>query len=193
MMIVQCLAQALMPIGIACVLGRDDVGLAVAFFFTFAAGVLSGMFTLAAGTVEECGDLLAMSPHGARLFRLGKILSGTLFPLLLAVLVSFGLLAAREPGYAAAVFFAALPLGFASSLCAETFAQPVKPGVRPKLMADPLMMIPLLGTQIISGTIAGGCVFAAELSGSMLAVALVASYLVLLIAVGLAQLRKPMF
>ncbi len=53
MMTVQCLAQALMPIGIACVLGRDDVGRAVAFFVIFAAGVLSGMFTIAAGTVEE--------------------------------------------------------------------------------------------------------------------------------------------
>src|SRR6202041_1371495 len=44
MMMVQCLAQSLMPIGIACVLGRDDVARGVAFFVIFAAGVLAGMF-----------------------------------------------------------------------------------------------------------------------------------------------------
>lgn len=38
MMMVQCLAQSLMPIGVACVLGRDDLGRAVAFFVIFAAG-----------------------------------------------------------------------------------------------------------------------------------------------------------
>ncbi len=96
MMTVQCLAQALMPIGIACVLGRDDVGRAVAFFVIFAAGVLSGMFTIAAGTVEECEDLLAMSPRPLRLFRYGKMVSGCVYPLGVAFLVGLSLLAMGE-------------------------------------------------------------------------------------------------
>jgi ABC-2 type transport system permease protein len=193
MMTVQCLAQALMPIGIACVLGRDDVGRAVAFFAIFASGVLSGMFTIAAGTVEECEDLLAMSPRQMRLFRVGKMLSGCLFPLGAALVVGLGLLALGEWAYAAAVLLGGIPLGIASSLCGETFANPVKPGAKPKLLADPIMMIPLLGMQIMSGAVAGGCVFAASISGDMLALSLLLTYLVLLVAVGLAQLRKPLF
>jgi ABC-2 type transport system permease protein len=193
MMTVQCIAQALMPVGIACLLGRDDLGLAVAFFVIFAAGVLSGMFTLASGTVEECGDLLAMSPRVGQLFRFGKIASGALFPLGAVVVVAVGLLVVGEVRYALAVFFAGVPLGLASSICGETFAMAVKPGVRPKLMADPIMMVPLLGTQIISGTVAGGCVFAAATSWTMLALALLATYMGLVVIVGLAQLRKPLF
>ena len=98
MMMVQCLAQSLMPIGIACVLGRDDLARAVAFFVIFAAGVLAGMFTIAAGTVEECDDLLSMSPHGMGLFRFGKMLSGFLVPLGFALLVGVtaALLTARR-------------------------------------------------------------------------------------------------
>ena len=193
LMAVQCFAQSLMPIGIACVLGREDVGRAVAFFVIFASGVLSGMFTIAAGTVEECGDLLAMSPRRVRLFRYGKMLSGFLYPLGAALLVGLGLLAVGEGSYAAAVLLGGIPLGLASSVCGETFATPVKPGVKPKLLADPIMMIPLLGMQIISGIVAGGTVFAASWSGDMLTLSLLVAYLVLLMAIGLAQLRKPLF
>jgi ABC-2 type transport system permease protein len=193
MIMVQCLAQALMPIGIACVLGRDDVGRAVAFFVIFAAGVLSGMFTIAAGTVEECEDLLAMSPWRVRLFRYGKMVSGSLFPLGVALLVGLGLLAFGEGTYAAAVLLGGIPLGLAASICGETFATAAKPGQKPKLLADPIMMIPLLGMQIVSGAVAGGCVFAASFSNELLALSLLASYLVLLLAMGLAQLRKPLF
>jgi hypothetical protein len=193
MMTVQCLAQALMPIGIACVLGRDDVGRAVAFFVIFAAGVLSGMFTIAAGTVEECDDLLAMSPWRVRLFRYGKMLSGFMYPLGVALIVGVGLFMLGEGTYAAAVLLGGIPLGLAASICGETFATPVKPGMKPKLLADPIMMIPLLGMQIISGAVAGGCVFAASFSGELLTLSLLASYLVLLLAIGLAQLRKPLF
>jgi hypothetical protein len=193
MMTVQCLAQALMPIGIACVLGRDDVGRAVAFFVIFAAGVLSGMFTIAAGTVEECDDLLAMAPRRLRLFRYGKMLSGCLYPLTAALLVGLGLFLLDEPNYAAAILLGGIPLGLASSLCGETFATPVKPGVKPKLLADPIMMIPLLGMQIISGAVAGGCVFAASYSGEMLVLSLLLTYVILLLAVGVAQVRKPLF
>jgi ABC-2 type transport system permease protein len=193
MMMVQCLAQSLMPIGIACVLGRDDVGRAVAFFVIFASGVLSGMFTIAAGTVEECEDLLAMSPWRLRLFRYGKMLSGFMYPLGVALIVGIGLLVFGEGTYAAAVLLGGIPLGLASSICGETFATPVKAGVRPKLLADPIMMIPLLGMQIISGAIAGGCVFAASYSGELLALSLLASYLILFFCIGLAEIRKPLF
>jgi ABC-2 type transport system permease protein len=193
MMTVQCLAQALMPVGIACVLGREDVGRAVAFFVIFAAGVLSGMFTIAAGTVEECEDLLAMAPRQRRLFRYGKMLSGCLYPLGVTLAVGLGLLVAGEGTYAIAVLFGGIPLGLAASLCGETFATAVKPGVKPKLLADPLMMIPLLGMQIISGAVAGGCVFAATYSNEMLMLSLLLTYLLLLMAIGLAQLRKPLF
>jgi hypothetical protein len=171
MMTVQCLAQALMPIGIACVLARDDIGRAVAFFAIFAAGVLSGMFTIAAGTVEECGDLLAMSPCRTRLFRFGKMVSGWVYPLGVTLVVGVVLLIVGEWAYAAAVILGGIPLG----------------------LADPIMMIPLLGMQIVSGTVAGGCVFAASFSGGILVLALLASYLILLLAIGLAQFRQPLF
>jgi ABC-2 type transport system permease protein len=193
MMAVQCLAQSLMPIGIACVLGREDVGRAVAFFVIFAAGVLSGMFTIAAGTVEECEDLLAMSPRQVRLFRYGKMVSGCLYPLGVALFVGLGLLVLGEGNYAAAVLLGGIPLGLASSVCGETFAAPVRPGMKPKLLADPIMMIPLLGMQIVSGAVAGGCVFAASWSNETLTLSLLMSYLILLVAIGLAQLRKPLF
>ena len=193
MMTVQCLAQALMPIGIACVLGRDDVGRAVAFFVIFASGVLSGMFTIAAGTVEECEDLLAMSPWTLRLFRYGKMLSGFAYPLGVTLFVGLFLLALGEGSYAEVVLLGGIPLGLASSVCGETFAIPVKPGMKPKLLADPIMMIPLLSMQIISGAVAGGCVFAASYSPEMLVLSLLLTYLVLLMAIGVAQLRKPLF
>lgn len=193
MMAVQCLAQSLMPIGIACVLGRDDLGRAIAFFVIFAAGVLSGMFTIAAGTVEECEDLLAMSPWNLRLFRYGKMLSGCLYPLTVALITGIALFAVGENDYALAVLLGGIPLGLASSLCGETFASPVRPGMKPKLLADPIMMIPLLGMQIVSGAVAGGTVFAASFSNEILTLALLSSYLVLLLAIGLAQLRKPLF
>jgi ABC-2 type transport system permease protein len=193
MMTVQCLAQALMPIGIACVLARDDVARAVAFFVIFAAGVLSGMFTIAAGTVEECGDLLAMAPWRILRFRYGKMLSGFLYPLGIALFVGLGLLIMGEGTYAGAILLGGIPLGLASSICGETFASPVRPGTKPKLLADPIMMIPLLGMQIISGAVAGGTVFAAAYSYELLALSLLATYLVLLLAIGLAQLRKPLF
>jgi len=193
MMTVQCLAQSLMPIGIACVLGRDDVGRAVAFFVIFASGVLSGMFTIAAGTVEECEDLLAMAPRQLRLFRYGKMLSGSIYPLGVTLAVGLGLLVSGEGSYAIAVLLGGIPLGLAASVCGETFATAVRPGVKPKLLADPIMMIPLLGMQIISGAVAGGCVFAASYSDEMLTLSLLLTYLVLLMAIGLAQLRKPLF
>jgi hypothetical protein len=175
------------------VLARDDIGRAVAFFAIFAAGVLSGMFTIAAGTVEECGDLLAMSPCRTRLFRFGKMVSGWVYPLGVTLVVGVVLLIVGEWAYAAAVILGGIPLGLASSICGETFALPVKPGMKPKLLADPIMMIPLLGMQIVSGTVAGGCVFAASFSGGILVLALLASYLILLLAIGLAQFRQPLF
>ena len=194
MMLVQCLAQSLMPVGIACVLGRDDLGRGVAFFTIFVVGILSGMFTIAAGTVEECDDLLNMSPWRARLFRYGKMMSGFLFPVAGAVVIGIGLAIFGEPMDAVAVWLAGIPLGIASSLCGETFATPVKPGTRPKLLADPIMMIPLLGMQIISGAIAGGVIFTATSSSwTLFALSLLASYLLLVLAVGLAQVRKPLF
>ncbi len=193
MMLVQCLAQSLMPIGIACVLGRDDIARAVAFFVIFAVGVLSGMFTIAAGTVEECDDLLTMSPNGHKLFRFGKMLSGFLWPLSVALLVGIALVLLNEQLPAVAVLFGGIPLGLASSVAGETFATPVKPGVKPKLLADPIMMIPLLGMQIISGLVAGATVFAASVSWSLLLISLLGSYFLLVLVVGLAQLRKPLF
>ncbi len=193
MMAVQCLAQSLMPIGIACVLGRDDLGRAIAFFVIFAAGVLSGMFTIAAGTVEECEDLLAMAPRNLRLFRYGKILSGCLYPLVIALLAGISLYVVGDDNFAMAVLLGGIPLGLASSICGETFASPVKPGVKPKLLADPIMMIPLLAMQIVSGAVAGGTVFAASFSDEVFTLSLLSSYLVLLLAIGLAQLRRPLF
>ena len=192
MMMIQCIAQSLMPIGIACVLGRDDFPRAVAFFVIFASGILSGMFTIAAGTVEECEDLLAMSPCCNLLFRYGKMLSGFLFPVAVALIVGSGLLMTHDRLLGAAVLLGGIPLGLASSVCGETFATPVKPGTRPKLLADPIMMIPLLGMQIISGLVAGATVFAAAISGSFLVLSLLASYVILVMAIGLAQLRKPL-
>jgi hypothetical protein len=193
MMLVQCLAQSLMPIGIAFVLGREDLARAVAFFVIFAAGVLSGMFTIAAGTVEECDDLLNMSPKGGQLFRYGKMLSGCLIPLTVTLLVVAGLYAVDESDLAVAVLLAGVPLGLATSMVGETFAVAVKPGQRPKLLADPIMMIPLLGMQIVSGLVAGVTVFAAAFNLTFLAAALLGSYLLFVIAIGLAQLRKPLF
>jgi len=193
MMLVQCIAQVLTPVGIAFVLGRADFGLAVAFFTIFVAGVLSGIFTIAAGTVEECDDLLRMSPGGAQIFRYAKMLSGCLWPLGFALLAGLGLLITGRPLLAAAVLFAGIPLGIASSIVGETFATPVKPGMRPKLLADPIMMIPLLGMQITSGLVAGGTVFAASNSLPLLLLSLLAAYLLLVVAIGLAQLRKPLF
>ena len=78
-----------------------------------------------------------------------------MWPLGVALLVGIGLLAAGETLLAAAVLFGGIPLGLASSVAGETFAMPVRPGVRPKLLADPIMMIPLLGMQIVSG-VGGG-------------------------------------
>jgi hypothetical protein len=193
MMMVQCLAQSLMPIGIACVLGREDIARAVAFFVVFAAGVLSGMFTIAAGTVEECDDLLTMSPHRTKLFRFGKMLSGFIWPLGVALIVAVGLLIDGEDLMAYAVLFGGIPLGLTASIVGETFATPVRPGVRPKLLADPIMMIPLLGMQIVSGLVAGVTVFSAAFSGTFLLPALLGSYLVFVLVIGLAQLRKPLF
>jgi len=193
MMMVQCVAQALIPIGIACVLGSQDVARGIAFFVIFAAGILAGMFTIAAGTVEECDDLLVMSPHGAGLFRFGKMVSGFLWPLGAALPAGVGLFLAGEPLLAGAVLFAGIPLGLASSVAGETFATPVKPGTRPKLLADPIMMIPLLGMQIVSGLVAGLTVFAASFSWSLLLLSLLASYFILVLVIGLAQLRKPLW
>jgi hypothetical protein len=193
MMMVQCIAQVLTPVGIAFVLGRNDVPRALCFFVIFATGVLSGIFTIAAGTVEECDDLLRMSPRRVILFRLGKMLSGCLWPMVAAGAVMAGLFLAGEGTLAFAVLFAAIPLGLASSVVGETFATPVKPGVRPKLLADPIMMIPLLGMQITSGLVAGLAVLASAFSAYFLALGLLLGYFVLILAIGLAQLRKPLF
>ena len=54
------------------------------------------------------------------------------------------------------------------------------------------MMIPLLGLQIVSGVVAGTTVFAAAFSGLLLLAALVGSYILLAVAFGLAQLKKPL-
>jgi len=193
MMMVQCLAQVLTPIGVACLLGRDDLARGVAFFVIFAAGVLSGMFTIAAGTVEECDDLLIMAPRQVRLFRWGKMLSGCLLPLGVAFLVAIGLLLVDEPLLAAAILLGGIPLGIASSVAGETFATPARPGTKPKLLADPIMMIPLLAMQIVSGLVAGLTIFAASVSWPFFLLSLLASYVVLVLSIGLAQLRKPLF
>jgi ABC-2 type transport system permease protein len=193
MMLVQCIAQVLTPASIAFVLGRNDIPRAVGFFVIFTAGVLSGILTIAAGTVEECDDLLRMSPRRGILFRLGKMLGGCLWPLSIALVAVGGLFLIGEGLLAVAVFFAAVPLGLASSVVGETFATPVRTGMRPKLLADPIMMIPLLGMQIISGLIAGVTVLASAFSGYFLALSLLLGYFVLILAVGLAQLRKPLF
>jgi len=193
MIVLQCIAQIMTPIVVALVMGRDNVAMAVAFFMIFSVGVLAGMFTIAAGTVEECDDLLRMSPHGERCFRLGKMFSGCLWPLVGALVVGLGLALAGEQLQAAAVLLGGIPLGLASSLVGETFATPVKPGTRPKLLSDPIMMIPLLGMQITSGLVAGLVVFCAALSETFFLFSLLASYLMLIIGVGLAQLRKPLF
>jgi ABC-2 type transport system permease protein len=193
MMMVQCIAQMLTPVGIAVVLGRDDIPRAICFFVIFVTGVLSGIFTIAAGTVEECDDLLRMSPRRLLSFRLGKILSGCFWPTGITLLVIMGLFLAGEGFLAMAVFFAAIPLGVASSIFGETFATPVKTGARPKLLADPIMMIPLLGMQITSGLIAGLTVLASAFSVYFLLLSLLLNYFVLILAVGLAQLRKPLF
>jgi hypothetical protein len=47
--------------------------------------------------------------------------------------------------------------------------------------------------QIVSGAVAGACVFAASYSPDLLVLSLLSSYLVMLMAVGLAQMRKPLF
>jgi hypothetical protein len=193
MMIVQCLAQVLTPVGVAFVLGRDDLARGVSFFVIFAAGVLAGILTIAAGTVEECEDLLIMAPRTFRLFRYGKILSGFLAPGLLCVIVALGLALTGNDLDALAVFFGGVPLALASSIVGETFATAVIPGVRPKLLSDPIMMIPLLGLQITSGLVAGATVFSAVFSLPFLLAALGASYFILVLLVGLAQLRKPLF
>jgi ABC-2 type transport system permease protein len=193
MMLVQCIAQVLTPVGIAFVLGRDDLAAAVAFFVIFVAGVLSGMFTIAAGTVEECDDLLRMSPRPVLLFRAGKILTGCIAPLALAVIAALGLLVCGKTLVACGVLFAGVPLGIASSIVGETFANPVRPGVRPKLLSDPIMMIPLLGMQIVSGLVAGATIFAAAFSSLILGLSFLASYALFVVAIGLAQLRKPLF
>jgi ABC-2 type transport system permease protein len=192
MMLVQCLAQVLTPVGIAFVLGRDDLARAAAFFTIFAMGVLAGMLTIAAGTVEECDDLLVMAPRPVRLFRLAKIAAGSLGPVGLALLVGIVLLVVDRPLEAGAVLLGGIPLALVSAIAGETFATPVRPGQRPKLLADPIMMIPLLGMQISSGLIAGMTVFAAAFSGWALLAALLASYLLLAVVLGLAPLRKPL-
>jgi ABC-2 type transport system permease protein len=191
MILVQCLAQVLTPVGIAFVLGRDDLARAVGFFAIFAVGVLSGMLTIAAGTVEECEDLLHMAPRRARIFRVGKIVSGCLWPMSFALVIGLGLAAFGHPLEAAAVLLGGIPLGLASSIAGETFATPVKPGTRPKLLADPIMMIPLLGMQITSGLIGGVTIFAAAFSPWALGMSLLVSYVMLILVIGLAQLRKP--
>jgi hypothetical protein len=193
MMIVQCFAQVLTPVGIAFVLGRDDPAAATAFFVIFTAGVLSGMFTIAAGTVEEGDELLNMSPRVTQLFRLGKMAAGCVAPFALVGVVALGLVVCGRFLDALAVIAAGLPLGLAASIVGETFAKPVSPGVRPKLLSDPIMMIPLLGMQIISGAVAGVVVFSAQYSAAFLALSLLASYIVFALVVGFAQLRKPLF
>jgi ABC-2 type transport system permease protein len=193
MMLVQCIAQVLTPVGIAFLLGKENPAGAVAFFAIFATGVLAGMFTIALGTVEECDDLLRMAPRPVRLFRFGKMLGGCFWPLSLALVTGGGLLVTGHPLEAAAVLFGGIPLGLASSVVGETFGHPVKPGVRPKLLADPIMMIPLLGMQISSGIVAGATVFAAAFSWSLLLRSLLGSYVLLVAAVGVVQLRKPLW
>ena len=193
MMVVQCLAQVLTPVGIAFVLGRDDVAAAAAFFVIFTSGVLSGMFTIAAGTVEEAEDLLQMSPKPIILFRAGKMIGACVLPFALACGAALVLLLSNHALDALIVLTAGLPLGAASSLVGETFATPVKPGQRPRLLSDPIMIIPLLGMQIISGLVAGALTFTVEYAPSFLGLGLLASYVIFAFAVGFATLRKPLF
>jgi len=193
MMVVQCFAQVLTPVGIAFVLGRDDIAAAVSFFVVFAAGVLSGMFTIAAGTVEEGDELLHMAPRPTLVFRVGKMIAGCAAPCALVILTSLGLLACGRALDAAAVLLAGVPLGITASIVGETFATPVRPGVRPRLLSDPIMMIPLLGMQIVSGAVAGGATFAAMFSVSFVGLSLLANYILFALAIGLAQIRKSLF
>jgi ABC-2 type transport system permease protein len=193
MMIVQCLAQVLTPVGIAFVLGRDDLASAAAFFVIFAAGVLSGMFTIAAGTVEEADDLLRMAPRPALLFRAGKVIGGCLAPLTLADALALVLLVSGRPLDALVVLAAGLPLGVTAGIVGETFATPVRPGTRPRLLSDPMMMIPLLGMQIISGLVAGATTFVVAYAPAFLGLSLLASYVILALALVFAQIRKPLF
>ena len=88
---------------------------------------------------------------------------------------------------------AAVPLGIAASIAGETFATPIRPGARARLLSDPIMMIPLLGMQIVSGLVAGAATFSVAYFPGFTGLTLLASYLLLVIAVGLAQLRKPLF
>ena len=196
MMSWQCLAQALMPIGIACVLGRDSIARAIAFFVIFAVGVLSGMFTIASGTVEECDDLLTMSPRRTLLFRFGKMLSGCLFPLSVAFVIGLGLLLSGEYLLAGAVLLGGIPLGITTSIVGETFANPVKPGVKPKLLADPIdddstrSACRLLAASWLMVLL----VFALDLlAAHCCVIGLLGSYVVFVLSIGLAQLRKPLF
>jgi ABC-2 type transport system permease protein len=193
MMVVQCLAQVLTPVGIAFVLGRDDVPSAISFFVIFTAGVLSGMFTIAAGTVEEADDLLQMAPRARLLFRVAKMLAGCAAPLALVLITALVLPFCGRGLEALAVLAAGVPLGVTASIAGETFATPVRPGVRPRLLSDPIMMIPLLGMQMVSGLVAGAAVFASSYAPSFLWLTLLASYVIFAIAIGLAQLRKPLF
>jgi hypothetical protein len=151
------------------------------------------MFTIAAGTVEEGDELLRMAPRTLLLFRVGKMIAGCAVPLALALLTAFVLLVCGRVLDAAAVFAAGLPLGIAASIVGETFATPVRPGVRPRLLSDPIMMVPLLGMQIVSGMIAGATTFAAAFSATFVGLSLLASYFVLALAIGLAQIRKSLF
>jgi ABC-2 type transport system permease protein len=192
MMVVQCLAQVLTPVGIGCVLGRDDPASAVAFFVIFTAGVLSGMLTIAAGTVEEGDELLRMAPRPELLFRVGKMIGACAGPFVLVLVTALGLLLAGHALEGGVVLAASIPLGIAASIAGETFATPVRVGQRPRLLGDPMMMIPLLGMQITSGLIAGATTFAAAYFPSFVGLTLLSSYVILMIAIGLAQLRKPL-
>ena len=151
------------------------------------------MFTIAAGTVEEADDLLDMSPRPVLLFRVGKMLSGCVLPFLLVLVIAAVLLVSGKPLDAFIVVAAGLPLGITSSIAGETFATPVKPGRRPRLLSDPIMMIPLLGMQIVSGLVAGATTFAVAYAPHFIGISLLASYVIMVIAVGIAQLRKPLF
>jgi ABC-2 type transport system permease protein len=193
MMVVQCLAQVLTPVGIACVLGRDDLASAVAFFVIFTAGVLSGMFTIAAGAVEEADELLRMAPRPLLLFRAGKVIAGCLAPLALALLMALVFLVSGRAMDALILLAAGLPLGVTAAMVGETFATPVKPGTRPRLLGDPIMMIPLLGMQITSGLVAGASTFVAAYAPDFLGLSLLASYVIFALALVFAQIRKPLF
>jgi hypothetical protein len=108
-------------------------------------------------------------------------------------LTALVLLALGHGLVAFALVAAGLPLGVTASIAGETFATPVRPGVRPRLLSDPIMMIPLLGMQIVSGAVAGAASFAAAYAPSFLGLVLAGSGVVFLVAIGLAQLRKPLF